>query len=129
MELRTFIAQSLTQIAKAIIEANTSLNGKDAFVNPSNIAVRGRSDVSGGYTQLRMNRGDQVEERTVELIEFDVAVAASEEQSTSGGVSVALSVLGVGGKVKHESTAGSESRIHFSIPMVFPSIRAELNKQ
>jgi hypothetical protein len=56
----------------------------------------------------------------VGMVEFDVAVRATEGKETKGGIGVVAGVIGLGSSGKSDSSSGSESRIKFSIPVLLP---------
>ncbi|BES69706.1 hypothetical protein RE428_07690 [Marinobacter nanhaiticus D15-8W] len=119
MELKDFIRETLVQLAQGIEEANMELRSSAAVVNPENVIV----DVTGKAKHYGiLSASDDIVEYlpSVQAIEFDVAVHATEgkEKSAKGGISVgAMNIGGSGGASESKS---SESRIQFKIPMVLP---------
>jgi hypothetical protein len=58
------------------------------------------------------------------LVEFDVAVTASEATSKGGGGGIAvLSVLSVKGEAKRDVETSSVSRIKFSVPVTYEPMK------
>jgi len=100
MELKEFIKQALSDIAKAVSESQEELKGV-AVVNPP------KSDQGHGP----MGRVYFYEKHT---INFDIAVTASAENEKSGGVRV---LSAIAGDVSSTSTNQQSSRITFSIPV------------
>ena len=116
MELKDFIQESLVQIARGIIGAREELKDTNAHICPKNIRVNSEARKNYG----RLGKDDKYDP-VVELVEFDVVVSAEEgsEKNGKAGISVGSIGIGVGGKVQNNNS--SESRIKFSIPMVFPT--------
>jgi len=111
MDLSKFISTTLVQIATGIEAAQSELKEKelDAIVN-TNITKNQSGDlVTGG------------KRRSVEIVEFDVAVLVNEGTETNAGVGLKVaSLLSLEAGGKSNNTNGSESRIKFKIPMSYP---------
>jgi hypothetical protein len=129
MNLQEFITESLVQIAEGIREANNRLNDKDALVNP-----RGYNAEPGGHvhgyllSKEHQDYGKSKENpHIVQSVAFDVAVAADQTTTTEGGGKLRVVALDLGAERSSESKNHSESRIRFTIPMVFPSCRRSLD--
>ncbi|WP_338744726.1 hypothetical protein V3D52_19275 [Pseudomonas putida] len=123
MDLKDFIANSLTQIAEGILQASEALAHTDAEVNPTNVNLHSSTSQVYGSTRKPEEDGTKFQHRLVERVSFDVAVTA--EGTTSGSAGVKVGMLSVGVKAGGDITdkTGHASRIQFSIPMVFPSKR------
>ncbi len=111
MELREFITETLMQIAEGIEDAQKRLKdkGSEAIINTNMTETDVGHLVTGGRR------------RPVELIEFDVAILASEGTEAKGGIGLTVASLlnlEAGGKSSHST--GSESRIKFKVPMSYP---------
>jgi hypothetical protein len=106
MDLKDFIAETLTQISGGIAEAQK--NGNE--INPSQI-----SNISPARSR--------VTNQIIHSIDFDVAIFANEgtEAKANTGITVA-SFLSLGASGKSNEASGTQSRIKFSIPMSFPSM-------
>lgn len=120
MDLKDFVASSLQQIAEGIIQANENLKETSAIVNPAEITVNSDSSQAYGRTRPSSNPANN-DSRVVEKVSFDVAVTIQEGTQTDAGIKVSVMSIGLGAGGKSENTSGSESRISFSVPMVFPS--------
>ena len=59
--------------------------------------------------------------RAVHLVEFDIAVTATEGKENKGGIGVALGSIGLGTSRKEELEHVAQNRIKFGIPMVYPN--------
>lgn len=116
MELKDFVEQSLVQIARDIESASKALEDTNAHINPKNIYVN---------SDNRQNYGRLVQKQdlnpVVELVEFDVAVHASEGTETNGKIGISVGSIGLGAVGKSQESNRSESRIKFKIPVVFPT--------
>lgn len=111
MDLKTFIAESLTQIAEGIREAQKSDSG--AIISPR-IA----------YTDKDTPRlATGMFSHAPQMIEFDVAVTVTEADGEKGGGKIGVSFLNVGGEITTSSKNTSTSRIRFEIPVVWPEGR------
>lgn len=109
MDLKEFIRDTLTQIAEGAAEAQANINALGGEVIPH---IR-----SGTYMELGKHGLLSTENGYAHMIEFDVALTASEGTGTKGGIGVFLGAvtLGSGGESKTENS--SLSRIKFSIPI------------
>ncbi|MBW1246193.1 hypothetical protein I7860_05810 [Pseudomonas tolaasii] len=120
MDLKDFIATSLSQIAEGILVASETLADTDAVVNPTHLATHSRDSQGFGRTLL-----DQSERgRLVERVNFDVAVTTEDSTAGKAGLKVGAASFGINAGGDMSSKAGQASRIQFGIPMVFPSKRA-----
>ena len=116
MDLRDFIRETLVQIAAGISEANESLAGTNAQVNPKNVYPT-ETKYAHVYGHVQPKR---TVNRPVHLVEFDVAVYATEGRETKGGIGIAVATIALGSQAKSEASKASESRIGFGVPMMFP---------
>ena len=109
MDLKEFIRDTLTQIAEGAAEAQVNISALGGEVAPS---IR-----TGTYMELGKHGLLSAENGYAHMVEFDVALTASEGTGTKGGIGVFLGAvtLGSGGESKSESS--SLSRIKFSIPI------------
>lgn len=110
MELKTFIKQSLLDIAGAIKEVNqdTTTNMK---VNPTELV--GDSGLSvetdnGEYTQ-------------VQKIKFDVAVTIGNNLKGDVGAGINVAGLKIGGSGEVTDEHEKVSRIQFEVPVALPT--------
>lgn len=120
MDLKDFIATSLTQIAEGILTASEALSGTDAQVNPTHMQTY--SNAAQGYGRT-LTAAVPEQGRIVERVEFDVAVTAESSESGKGGLKVGIASFGLNAGAEATDKSGSTSRIQFGIPMVFPSKR------
>lgn len=103
MELKEFIAETLSQIVEGVQIAQSRDNGKNV-----NAAMAGAD--FGGHL---VNVGTY---GVATRVDFDVAVTAE----TKGGAGAKLSVFGIGAEGGAAHTAGTANRIGFSIPVRLP---------
>lgn len=98
MDLEKFVKETLLQVLRGIRGAADEVEEHEGRVSP---------ELVGG---------------TLQNIEFDVAVFASEDSATGGkaGIRVA-SMIGIGGKKEVSSSHRSESRIKFTVPVEYPA--------
>ena len=103
MNLQDFIKQTLIQIARGIEGAAAELKNSKAIVNPRNVQT-GAGDDPNVYgfvdTQTKFCK-------TVQKVEFDVAVTASTGTATKGGIDVMVGAIGLGSQGKSESQDSS----------------------
>ena len=118
MELKEFIKSTIKQIAESVDELNQEFDGKQTFVNSTNIKGIGEKPyVPFAFTDYNVTN-----------IDFDLSVDVENKEGTTGKVGVLASVIGVGvssteGRVQH-----SESKVRFTIPVILPSKKLDPNK-
>lgn len=110
MELQTFIENSLLAITQGVEAARKVSHG----VAPS-LVQPGEDDKVDGTFFTRTGNGNI---QPVFMVEFDVAVTASDKTSgsASGGIRV-LDFLSADGKRSTEKAAFTVSRIKFKVPL------------
>lgn len=116
MELKDFVEESLVQISRGIEAASKALEDTNAHINPKNVHVNGETRQNYGRLDQKGNYNP-----VVELVEFDVAVHASEGTETNGKIGISVGSIGIGAGGKSQETNRSESRIKFKIPVAFPT--------
>jgi hypothetical protein len=116
MELKEFIKQSIIQVTEAIIESNEDLKDKNAIVNPGSIQVN--SDASQAYGRESSQMTHQ--SRIVQKLNFDVAVMVQDEQNAEAGAKISVMSLSLGAEGGVNYSNKSESRIKFSVPIIYP---------
>ena len=117
MKLRTFIEETLTEIASGIANANERLQTTGAVANPSNIYVQCDKD-SKIFAVWDQNALEM--HPTVELIEFDVAIISDQSAETGANVGVSISIAKFGAGGKSMDRASETSRVKFRVPFVYP---------
>ena len=121
MDLKTFIKESLVQIAQGIEEASADLKESTAIVNPPNVVGTNGTNDSKVYGHLTDRQ--EIVTTIVQKIDFDVAVTAASGTEKKGGAGIMVGAIGIGGQGKADTSNSSQSRIRFSIPMVLPTSR------
>jgi hypothetical protein len=101
-DLRTFVSQTLIDVAGAIRDAQEATRGVGAIINPANVRLEGRA-------QTEARRG-------VEDVRFDVAVTAEDVKGKKGGFQV--SILSIG--ASKTAANANATRVSFSIPVCWP---------
>jgi hypothetical protein len=119
MELKEFIKASLVQINEAIQESNDQLRDLKicGIVNP--VGVQINSENSQVYGR-QSNRQEHLDRKVVHKIDFDVAVHAQEDTTTGGNAKISIASIGFGGNAERTQSGKSESRLKFSIPVIYP---------
>lgn len=109
MELREFVAETLTQIVEGVRSAQNRTAATGARVNPPVDSSHGRV---GAFDR---NTGTFVHE-----IEFDVAVSTVEGTGTKGGVGVFVGPVALGSQGQSEASQTQSNRIKFVVPLLLP---------
>jgi hypothetical protein len=117
MDLQQFIRESLVQIAAGIEDASKELVNSSAVVNPRHVNVSHNEAVKAYGWESDV--ADKL--RTVQLIQFDVAVTATEGKENKGGIGISIGNVGLGAARKEDVGSSALSRIQFSVPMVLPT--------
>ncbi len=117
MELKDFIKTSLTEICLAIDEANNELRDSEAVINPSSIQIN--SEDSQAYGR-QSTKAIHEERKVVQKIDFNVAVYAQEAEKAGGGAKISIASIGIGANAEIASSNKSETRLRFSIPVIYP---------
>lgn len=117
MDLQQFIRETLVQITSGIEDASEELKNSSAVVNPRHVNVN--------HNEAANTYGWEAEDsmlRAVQLIQFDVAVMATEGKENKGGIGISIGNVGIGAARKEDEGSSAHSRIQFSIPMVLPTL-------
>lgn len=118
MELREFITQSLVQLSLGVSDAQKELAQTGARINPkmSSLFPNNGKD---SYNSLGWAESDQA--APVFLVDFDVAVTATDGTNTKGGIGVVAGVLALGSQGASENRNTAVTRIQFKVPLMLPS--------
>jgi hypothetical protein len=117
MELKEFVKETLVQIAEGVHEAGKELKPLNAAVNPSHIYTA--PHIAGDCHAELAPRSTR--SRTLQEIEFDVAVTTSSENGKKAGLGIFVGSVGIGAQDTTDEASHTLSRIRFKVPMVFPS--------
>lgn len=118
MQLSEFIKEVLVEIVTGIKEANKELESSDASINPSRLTPENFSSNSGLIGTVPDNYDP--ENRLVHIVKFDVAVNASQEKESKGGLGIVVASFALGAQGKTENVVGTTSRIQFDVPIIYP---------
>lgn len=125
MDLKDFVKESIVQISKGIEEANTELADSEAMVNPVYVQMHSTDAQGYGRTKERDPQFNNADSKLLQKVDFDVAVTVEAGQQGSAGAKLSIASIGIGADGKTESSNRSESRIKFTIPVVFPGFKNE----
>ena len=123
MDLKEFVKESIVQISKGIEEANSELNDSEAMVNPIYVQMHSNDAQGYGRTKERDPNYSDPDSKLLQKVSFDVAVSVEAGQQGSAGAKLSIASIGIGAEGKTESSNRSESRIKFSVPVVFPGFK------
>jgi hypothetical protein len=121
MDLKEFVAGSLTQIAEGIKQAQEASTKSGAWINP----LSGQIPASPERPIVHVPNG----RRYLHEVKFDVAVTVSDEQRADAGAGIQIfgAKLGAEGELKYQNAA--VSRVQFSVPVIWPGDeKPELDK-
>ena len=114
MELKEFVKETLTNIITGIYDSQKFMedNNYDGEICPK---------ISSDWekTGYVFSEGG----KPIQNIDFDVAVTISEKKDTKGKIGIIVSSIGLGAEKNKEKSNGQNSRIKFSIPITYPSIK------
>jgi hypothetical protein len=112
IEVGDFVAKTLSEIVRGVQLAQEALAETGAKVNPIKAFSKNESTehLLEGHSR-----------RLIQEVEFDVAVTASIQKSTEGGMGADIKVFSVGGKGEYSTSSGSSSRVRFRVPMLLPA--------
>lgn len=100
MELKTFVAETIKEIIDGIAEA------QDQVINRYNYSER-------GYVEIGNN--------SQHSISFDISVTSSQSDDKEGKAGVFIKVVDFGAKSTSKSSDSATNRIHFNVPIVYPT--------
>ncbi len=107
ISLSKFVSLAITEVAKGVSDAASSLAGEDVLINPI-------TDNSGFVDTAR-----KVDKRNVQTFEFDLTVSASSDSATGGGGSINVLGVSIGRKVENTHNNLTTSRLKFAVPVSF----------
>ena len=122
MELKDFISSTIEEIARGILTASDQLKDTNAIVSPHNFKINSHDSQAFGRTK-NPDIVDHVDgnTRVVQKVDFDIAVTVDEADKANAGAKISVLSIGLGAGVETESKTGTNSRIKFAVPVVFPS--------
>jgi hypothetical protein len=119
MELKQFVSQTLLQILEGVKSAQEQSGALGAEINPRlpDILVKDKS------LDSRIISLGGTHQKTVFLIDFDVAITVTEGEDIKGGGAINVAAIKLGAEGASTATNTQQSRIKFLIPITLPSLR------
>lgn len=111
MNLQEFVKISLTQLIDGVQDAREEIASQGSTVPPV-------YSMEGGLP--RVYRGDSYG-YNVQIIEFDVAVTAQENDSLKGGMGIFVGPFAVGTQGQSGGQNATVNRVKFSVPVTLPT--------
>ncbi|PKO25461.1 MAG: hypothetical protein CVU35_03935 [Betaproteobacteria bacterium HGW-Betaproteobacteria-8] len=112
MELKEFIGQALADIVQGVLDAQQNLGVNGKYINPELSTQQGTHEKHGKLVSIQG--------QLVQIVEFDVAVTATEGKGTKGGIGVVTGVFALGSQGQSSAEISAVSHIKFSIPVTLP---------
>lgn len=114
MELKDFISQTLTQIINGVKVAQEEAKKLGAKVNPTLT-----------YLEMDKYRTPMVTPTSnatspVFLVDFDVAITATEGEGIKGGGGLNVAAIRIGAQGESSSSNMQQSRVKFMVPITLP---------
>ncbi|NQT37166.1 MAG: hypothetical protein HQ581_06735 [Planctomycetes bacterium] len=97
LSLQDFVKNTLVQVFQGVLEAQKELKECDGLVAP------------------RPRAEDPFQE-----FEFDVVLTSSQATASKGGIGVLLGGIGLGAQGESRDSGSSNTRVRFSVPVIFP---------
>lgn len=114
MDLKDFIASTLTQIVEGVAQSSDAVSRAGGAINPAFLASTTSAE--------RVGSTKDGSNTPVYAVSFDVAVVASSTDSLDAGAKLTVaSVFSVGGKATTSERDEVTSRIKFMIPLLLPT--------
>jgi hypothetical protein len=117
MELKEFVKEVLTQLTEGVELAQSELYGKDIIINPSE---------ANGTT--KRNYEIWGKKRSIENIEFEVALTNSAEKENTRGIGVFFSGMSIGSKNNDDVKNIIATKIKFGISIILPEGKYDYEK-
>lgn len=114
MELKEFVATTLTAIVEGIIDAQKRVEPHNAHINPGNLM---RAPTAVSQDAIWDNRYNNY----ARTVTFDVAVTVEEGTNTNAKVGVVAGVFNLGAGGSSDNRQLAVSRVQFAVPVLFPA--------
>ncbi|MGO4550286.1 hypothetical protein AB4059_04175 [Lysobacter sp. 2RAF19] len=114
MDLKDFVANTISGIIEGLVEAQARIDAHGAFVNPGNLMG---STKDRGESALWDNRNNNY----ARSISFDVALTVQEGTNTGAKIGVATGLLNLNAGGASENSQLAVNRVQFSVPILFPA--------
>ena len=124
MDLKEFVAQTISQIIDGIIEADSRVADVGAAVNPPNVVTNKTGEGPYGFYA---GAKEQKYRPAVQEVQFDVVIHVSKGTETKGGIGIQVGSIGLGSSGKSEAGTSSESRVKFVVPLLMPCSKNRIN--
>lgn len=111
MELKDFIKETIENIVDGVVAAQESISKKGAVINPQSVRFRQNGEWNNFNSGMPHS------------IEFDVGLTSVDRSGSSEGVGVFLGSISLGKKNDTGVEQTAVTKIKFSIPLVFPSVK------
>ncbi len=114
MDLKDFVANTISGIIEGLVEAQKRVAEHGAYVNPGNLMG---STKDRGESALWDNRNNNY----ARSIGFDVALTVQEGTNTGAKIGVATGVLNLGAGGASQNSQVAVNRVQFTVPILFPA--------
>jgi len=109
MELKDFVAKTLSEIIEGVIVSQQNVQDKGAIISPAQMAML-------GGVLMSAPTGHQ----SVQLVDFDISLTEIQSGEVKGGIGVFFGSVGLGTQGKSETENSAMNRVKFSVPIIFP---------
>lgn len=114
MDLKDFVANTISGIIEGLVEAQARIEPHGGFVNPGNLMG---STKDRGESALWDNRNNNY----ARSISFDVALTVQDGSSTGGKIGVATGFLNLSAGGESQNNQMAVNRVQFAVPILFPA--------
>lgn len=111
--LEKFVQSTLIQITRAVKDSSKTIEELGGVITPR---ARGGPEIAAKTGYLRSPR-----KVPITIVEFNIAVTATDSGETEAGISVISGFVGVGAREKEKFSDSYVNRISFRIPIELPS--------
>ena len=112
MDLKEFVAETLTQIVGGVSEAQGRVTEMQAKVSPR---------LNGSPTHAVQHGYLSADGGAAQIVQFDVALTVKEGAGTKGGLGIVAGAVSLGTSGQSSSENSSVSRVKFSVPITLPN--------
>jgi hypothetical protein len=110
MELKDFVAGTITQIVEGVDAAKKSVDSENVMVSPTLSGTAAHKGYSGTFPTSN--------DSPATMINFDVSLSTTEGSGTKGGIGVVTGIVSLGSSGESRNETSSLSRVQFSIPVI-----------
>jgi len=113
MDLKTFIAETISQIIDGVKEAQSRAKDAGGYVNPS---------LAGPVApELMKHKMFFAAGGVAQFVEFDVAITTTEGTGTKGGIGIVVGAITLGSSGQSRAENSASTRVKFCVPISLPS--------